>query len=362
MKKVLFIDRDGTIIEEPADEQVDSLEKLSFMKGAICSLSRISRETDYELVIVTNQDGLGTASFPEENFWPAHNKMLSILRSEGIEFKEIFIDRTTPEQRAPTRKPGTAMLGRYLAGGVDLSESFVIGDRLSDVELAGNLGCRAILLKDVPISEAVLCTTDWKRIASFLCGSPRTAMVSRNTSETAVEVEINLDGSGNSRIRTGIGFLDHMLSQVARHGSLDVRIAADGDLHVDEHHTIEDVAITLGDAVNKALGGRKGIERYSFVLPMDDSLAMVALDLGGRQWLEWDVEFTGEKIGEMPTEMFFHFFKSFSDSARCNLNIKVTGSNDHHKAEALFKAFGKALRSAVSKTGNPALPSTKELI
>jgi imidazoleglycerol-phosphate dehydratase/histidinol-phosphatase len=359
MKKVLFIDRDGTIIEEPADEQVDSLQKLAFLPGAITSLARIARETDYELVMVTNQDGLGTYSFPEDTFWPVHNKMLQILRSEGIEFKEIFIDRTRPEQNAPTRKPGTAMLTRYLAGGVNLSESYVIGDRLTDVELAQNLHCKAILVNNAPIVEAELCTTDWKKIASFLIDRPRIASVARMTSETRITVEVNLDGTGKGSISTGIGFFDHMLDQVARHGAMDIKIEARGDLQVDEHHTVEDVAITFGEAILKALGGRKGIERYSFVLPMDDSLAQVALDLGGRPWLVWDVTFSDHAIGELSTGMLSHFFKSFCDNAKCNLNIKAEGDNDHHKAEAIFKAFGRALKAAVAKTNNTGVPSTK---
>jgi imidazoleglycerol-phosphate dehydratase / histidinol-phosphatase len=359
MKKVLFIDRDGTIIKEPADEQVDSFDKLEFLPGAITNLSRIARETDFELVMVTNQDGLGTSSYPEDTFWPVQNLMLGILRGEGVEFREIFIDRTMPEEKAPTRKPGTAMLTGYLALGVDLKSSYVIGDRLTDILLAKNLGCQAIYISNDSNDDAVLCTTDWNEIYSFLKKMPRKATISRSTSETRIEVSVNLDGSGRSSISTGLGFFDHMLEQIARHGNIDLEIKADGDLKVDEHHTVEDVAITLGQTILQALGGKKGIERYSFVLPMDDCLAEVALDFGGRPWLIWEAEFKREKIGEVPTELFFHFFKSFSDSAKCNLNIKASGDNEHHKIEAIFKAFSKAVKMAVRQTDNFNLPSTK---
>lgn len=359
MKKVLFIDRDGTIIREPEEEQVDSFEKLEFLPGVITSLSKIARETDYELVIVTNQDGLGTASYPEDTFWPVHNLMLQILKGEGVEFKEIFIDRTLPADNAPTRKPGTAMLVKYLAKGIDLGSSYVIGDRLTDIQLATNLGCRAIFINSDFSPEAALCTTDWNEIYSFLKRVPRTATVKRKTSETDIETRLNIDGSGKSNINTGLGFFDHMLEQIARHGNVDLEIEAKGDLNVDEHHTVEDVAISLGEAFAKALGGKKGIERYSFVLPMDDCLAEVALDFGGRAWLIWEAEFKREKIGEIPTELFFHFFKSFSDSAKCNLNIKAGGDNEHHKIEAIFKAFSKALKLAARQTDNFNLPSTK---
>jgi imidazoleglycerol-phosphate dehydratase/histidinol-phosphatase len=359
MKKVLFIDRDGTIIKEPPDEQVDSFDKFEFLPGAITNLSKIVRETDYELVLVTNQDGLGTASYPEDTFWPVQNMMLKILKSEGVEFREIFIDRTVPADKAPTRKPGTAMLVKYLAQGIDLESSYVIGDRLTDIQLAKNLGCRAIYINKDTSPDAALATTDWNDIYSFLKRIPRTAGIIRKTSETRIEVNVNLDGTGKGRISTGLGFFDHMLEQISKHGNIDLEITATGDLNVDEHHTVEDVAITLGEAILKALGGKKGIERYSFVLPMDDCLAQVALDFGGRPWLIWDVEFAGERIGEVPTEMFFHFFKSFSDSARCNLNIKAGGENEHHKIEAIFKAFSKAVKMAVKQTDNYNLPSTK---
>ena len=362
MKKVLFIDRDGTIISEPDDEQVDSFEKFSFLPEVISSLRRIARETDYELVMVSNQDGLGTESFPEETFWPVQNMMLQILKGEGVEFSEIFIDRTMPLELAPTRKPGTAMLTKYLATGIELRSSYVIGDRQTDLMLAQNLGCNAILIGDKQIPEAELCTSDWSKIADFLINRPRTASIVRKTGETDITVDVNLDGSGKSEIDTGIGFFDHMLDQIARHGGLDLKIKAKGDLHVDEHHTVEDVAIVLGSAILEALGGKKGIERYSFVLPMDDSLAQVALDFGGRPWLVWDVILTREKIGEMPTELFSHFFKSFTDSAKCNLNISAEGQNEHHKTEAIFKAFGKAIRMAVQKRDNYSMPSTKGTI
>ncbi len=359
MKKVLFIDRDGTIITEPEDEQVDSIEKFRFMPGAICGLARIARETDYELVMVTNQDGLGTPSFPEDTFWPSHNKMLQILKDEGVEFAEIFIDRSFPEDKLPTRKPGTAMLTKYLAGGIDLENSYVIGDRITDVELGKNIGCKSVFFSNKKSDDAIFSTTDWNEICRFLISKPRTSTVIRKTKETDITVRLNLDGTGKSDISTGIGFLDHMLDQVARHGGFDLTIVARGDETYDGHHLTEDLAICLGEAFLKASGNKKGIERYSFVLPMDDSLAQVAVDLGGRPWLVWDAEFTDVRIGEMPTEMFFHFFRSFSDNAKCNLNIKVNGNNDHHKIEAVFKSFARALKAAVRKTDNFDLPSTK---
>jgi imidazoleglycerol-phosphate dehydratase/histidinol-phosphatase len=362
MKKVLFIDRDGTIIEEPEDEQVDSFEKLTFLPGAITCLSKIAKETDFELVMVTNQDGLGTSLHPEEYFWPVQNKLLEILKGEGVSFAEIFIDKTTPEQNAPTRKPGTALLVKYLATGIDLSSSYVIGDRITDVELAKNLGCKAILIGNEDLPEVELTTKDWNNIYKYLKKIPRIAKVDRKTSETDIKIELNLDGSGKSEINTGIGFFDHMLEQIARHGNLDLMIHVKGDLTIDEHHTVEDVAIVLGDALQKALGGKKGIERYGFVLPMDDCLAQVALDFGGRPWLVWNVKFSREKVGELPTELFYHFFKSFCDNAKCNLNINAEGENEHHKIEAIFKAFAKAIKRAVNQTDNFNLLTTKGIL
>ncbi|MCX6327165.1 MAG: bifunctional histidinol-phosphatase/imidazoleglycerol-phosphate dehydratase HisB [Bacteroidia bacterium] len=359
MKKVLFIDRDGTIIAEPEDEQVDSIEKMSFLPGVISCLSKIAKETDFELVMVTNQDGLGTESFPEDTFWPGHNKMLQILRGEGIVFTEIFIDRTLPSQMAPTRKPGIGMLVKYLANGIDLSGSFVIGDRLTDIELAKNIGCGAILISNERPDTTTFTTSDWNEIYRYLKTRSRIADFSRRTNETSISIEINLDGTGKSNISTGIGFFDHLLVQIAKHGDIDLTINAKGDLETDEHHTIEDVGITLGETLYKALGSKKGIERYGFMLPMDDCLASVAVDFGGRPWIVWKAKFTREKIGEMPTEMFFHFFKSFSVGAKCNLNIKAEGENEHHKIEAIFKAFAKAIKMALKQTDNFNLPTTK---
>lgn len=359
MKKVLFLDRDGTILREPLDEVVDSLEDFEFIHGVISALSAIAKETDYEFVMVTNQDGLGTESFPEESFWPSHKKMLQILEGEGVNFAEVFIDRTCPEEKAPTRKPGTAMLARYLSQGIDMEHSYVIGDRITDLQLAENLGCRAIYFSNEKSNLAEFSTRDWNEIYRFLKSAPRKAQIIRNTSETLVRLELNLDGTGKYSIDTGIGFFDHMLEQIARHGEIDLDIKVTGDLRIDEHHTVEDVAITLGEGVAKALGSKRGIERYGFLLPMDDSLASVAIDFGGRPFFVWDAVFSREKTGDMPTELFSHFFRSFSDSARCNLNISVKGENEHHKIEAIFKAFAKSLRMAVSKTGNYSLPSTK---
>ncbi len=359
MKKVLFIDRDGTIIIESGNEQADTLEEFRFLPGVITALSGIVKETDYELVMVTNQDGLGTESFPEDMFWPSHNKMLQILKDEGIEFAAIFIDRTYPQENAPTRKPGTSMLNKYLSQGIDLDSSFVIGDRITDMELAINLGCKAFFINAEKHPNAVLNTLDWNDIYNYLKSETRRAARKRKTKETSVVLELNLDGSGKSVIETGIGFFDHMLEQIARHGGIDLTIKAEGDLKVDQHHTIEDVAIALGECVSEALGSKKGIERYGFLLPMDDSLAQAAIDFGGRPWLVWNVSFAHETIGEIPAEMFFHFFKSFSDSAKCNVNINAEGENDHHKIESIFKAFSKALKMAVKKTDNFNLPSTK---
>ena len=362
MKKVLFIDRDGTLIVEPDDEQVDSLEKLEFYPKVFQNLSKIANELEYELVMVTNQDGLGTASFPEETFWPVQNKIIQAFSNEGVVFSEILIDRSFPHENLPTRKPGTAMLSHYLKGDYDLKNSFVIGDRITDIQLAHNMGCKAILLSNTVAEGAALCTSDWNEIYRFLKTEPRRATVVRNTSETQISVSINLDGTGKSDISTGLGFFDHMLDQIARHGSIDLSVKAQGDMHIDEHHTIEDVGIALGECFLQALGKKKGIARYGFLLPMDDCLAQVAIDFGGRPWIVWDVAFNREKIGEVPTEMFFHFFKSFSDNAKCNLNIKAEGDNEHHKAEAIFKAFAKSVKMAVKKGENEGIPSTKGVI
>jgi len=360
MKKVLFIDRDGTlVIEPPIDFQLDSLEKLEFYPGVFQWLSRIALELDYELVMVTNQDGLGTTAFPTETFWPAQDKIVKAFKNEGVIFSEIVIDKSFPHENLPTRKPGTALLTHYIKGNYNLAESFVIGDRLTDVQLAKNLGCKAIYMGPDACDDADVQTTSWSDIYQLLKSEPRKAKIIRKTSETNIEIELNLDGSGKSTISTGLGFFDHMLEQISRHGNMDLNIQVKGDLHIDEHHTIEDVAIALGEAFIKALGSKKGIERYGFLLPMDDCLAKVAIDFGGRPWLVWDAEFKREKIGEMPAEMFFHFFKSFSDNAKCNLNIKAEGNNEHHKIEAIFKAFAKVIRMAVSKTGNFSIPSTK---
>lgn len=362
MKKVLFIDRDGTLIVEPDDEQVDSLEKLEFYPKVFQNLSKIANELEYELVMVTNQDGLGTASFPEETFWPVQNKIIQAFSNEGVVFSEILIDRSFPHENLPTRKPGTAMLTHYLKGDYDLKNSFVIGDRTTDIQLAHNMGCKAILLSNTIVDEAVLCSSDWGEIYRFLKSEPRRATVIRNTTETQISVSVNLDGTGKSDISTGLGFFDHMLDQIARHGGIDLSVKAQGDLHIDEHHTIEDVGIALGECFLQALGKKKGIARYGFLLPMDDCLAQVAIDFGGRPWIVWNVAFNREKIGEVPTEMFFHFFKSFSDNAKCNLNIKAEGDNEHHKAEAVFKAFAKAVKMAVKKGENEGIPSTKGVI
>ncbi|WP_172283011.1 bifunctional histidinol-phosphatase/imidazoleglycerol-phosphate dehydratase HisB [Chryseobacterium sp. LAM-KRS1] len=361
MKKVLFIDRDGTLIIEPAtDFQVDSLEKLEFYPGVFQNLSKIARELDYELVMVTNQDGLGTESFPYENFIKPQEKMLNAFKNEGIIFNDILIDKSFERENLPTRKPGIGMLGQYIYGNYDLENSYVIGDRLTDIQLAKNLGSKAIFISETADDNAALTTKDWSEIYQFLKDMPRKAKVARKTNETEIEIEVNLDGKGNSSISTGLHFFDHMLEQISKHGNLDLSIQVKGDLQVDEHHTIEDTAIVLGQAVLKALGNKKGIERYGFLLPMDDCLAQVALDFGGRPWLVWDADFRREKIGDVPTELFFHFFKSFSDASQSNLNIKAEGSNEHHKIESVFKAFAKALKMAVNQTDqNFNLPSTK---
>ncbi len=362
MKKVLFVDRDGTlVVEPPVDFQLDSLEKLEFLPGVFRYLGRIVRELDYELVMVTNQDGLGTESFPENTFWPAHNKMMKAFGNEGITFSNLLIDKSFPEEKAVTRKPGVGLLAQYIHGEYDLAASYVLGDRDSDIQLAKNLGAQGICIGNTS-ADAVLNTTSWEEVYSFLKGRPRQARIKRSTSETSIEVSIDLDGTGKSKISTGIDFFDHMLAQIARHGEVDLNIVAQGDLEVDEHHTIEDVALALGEVFKRALGSKKGIQRYGFLLPMDDCLAQVAIDFGGRPWLVWDAQFNREMIGKMPTEMFMHFFKSFSDAAGCNLNIKAEGENEHHKIESIFKAFSKAIRMAIGKTGQEGIPSTKGIL
>ena len=365
LKKVLFIDRDGTLIHEPPETfQIDAFEKLKFVAGAITNLSKLTRETDFELVLVTNQDGLGTDAFPEKDFLGAHNLMLEILRGEGVEFAEIHIDRSFPHENRPTRKPGTAMLAKYFSGDYDLRNSFVIGDRLTDVLLARNLGAKMIFLKnydspDEMRGEIALITDSWSSIYQFLRRPPRIVRKHRVTKETDVLIELNLDGDGKSEISTGLHFFDHQLDQIARHGGIDLKIAAKGDLHVDEHHTIEDVGITLGEAFAEALQDKRGLARYGFCLPMDDALAQAAIDFGGRSWFVWQVEFKRERIGDVPTEMFSHFFKSLSDHAKMNLNLQATGDNEHHKIEAVFKAFARAVKMAIKREDSDALPTTK---
>jgi imidazoleglycerol-phosphate dehydratase/histidinol-phosphatase len=366
MKKVLFIDRDGTIVHEPPDTfQVDSFDVLKFVPNVITFLGKIARELDYELVMVTNQDGLGTDSMPEEKFFPVQEFIMQTLAGEGIHFAEVCIDRSFPHENRPTRKPGTAMLARYFSGEYDLKNSFVIGDRLTDVLLARNLGARAIFLKnydsaDELKNEIALVAEDWRQIYEFLKLPARLVTKHRKTNETDILVELNLDGAGKAEISTGLNFLDHMLEQIARHGAIDLKVQAKGDLHIDEHHTIEDTAITLGLAFEEALRDKRGIERYGFCLPMDDCLAQVAIDFGGRNWLVWEAEFNRERIGDVPTEMFHHFFKSFTDNAHCNLNVKAEGTNEHHKIESIFKAFAKAIKMAVRRDiDSNALPSTK---
>jgi imidazoleglycerol-phosphate dehydratase/histidinol-phosphatase len=367
MNKLLFIDRDGTLIIEPEDQQIDSLEKLEFIPGVFRGLGRIAASGAFDLLMVTNQDGLGTKSFPEETFWPAHQKIIRAFASEDIHFTSVHIDRSLPVENKPTRKPGIGMLKAYIHGTFDLANSFVIGDRLTDLELAQNLGCRGILLNhkhiEVPDSLKSVCvmnTTSWEEIANFLLTSKRVATVARKTKETDIKITLNIDGQGKSDIHTGLGFFDHMLEQIARHGIMDLTVHVKGDLHIDEHHTIEDTALTLGEAFAQALIDKRGMERYGFCLPMDDCLAQVAVDFGGRPWLVWDVQFKREKIGDVPCEMFFHFFKSFSDCSKCNLNIKCEGENEHHKIEAVFKAFARAIRMATHRDSNSnILPSTK---
>lgn len=354
MQRLLFIDRDGTILREPADEQIDSFEKFSFVPGAISALRFLRQHTDFRFILVSNQDGLGTASYPEETFWPTQNLMLDILKGEGITFDAIHIDRSFPSDNLPTRKPGTAMLTSYMTSDYDLSGSYVIGDRPTDAKLAENLGCKSLILSD---------SLNWEKIAELIFAGERRAEVRRTTKETDIEVRLCLDGNGASDIHTGLGFFDHMLEQIAKHGMIDLYIRCNGDLNVDEHHTIEDVALALGECLRKALGDKRGIERYGFCLPMDDCLCQVALDFGGRAWLVWEADFHREKIGEMPTEMFLHFFKSLSDSAAINLNIKAEGQNEHHKIEGIFKAFARSLRMALQRDINHfQLPSSKGML
>lgn len=373
-KKILFIDRDGTIIHEPDDMQIDSYEKLAFLPGVLGYLRQIAQETDYLLVMVTNQDGLGQAHFTEESFWGPHNKMMQILEAEGIHFSAVHIDRSYAHEGLPSRKPGTGMLTEYLTGDYDLAGSFVIGDRYTDVQLAKNLGAKGILIgrsKDTAdddkldtagLTEHLALQTDsWKDIYQFLKYPQRKVKVERNTNETKIKVKLNLDGEGKSEIKTGLGFFDHMLEQLAKHSGCDLKVKVKGDLEIDEHHTIEDTAIAIGEAFRLALGNKMGIERYGFLLPMDDVLAQVAIDFSGRPWIVWKATFKREKVGDMPTEMFFHFFKSFSDAAACNLNIKAEGENEHHKIEAIFKATAKAIKMAVKRTGG-GLPSTKGVL
>ncbi len=377
MKKALFIDRDGTLIREPSDEQVDSFDKLEFYPGALIYLSKIAAELDFELVMVTNQDGLGTEAFPEETFYPVHDFMVRTFANEGVLFARQLIDRSFPEENSPNRKPRTGMFGDYLKGEYDLEGSFVIGDRMTDIELAKNLGARGIFINNQSYlgqdelaatpeelqDHLVLETDSWKEIYEFIRLSERSAELTRTTAETDIRVRLNVDGTGKSRLSTGLGFFDHMLEQIARHGNMDLEVEVRGDLEVDEHHTIEDTAIVLGEAFAKVLADKRGMERYGFTLPMDDCLAQVAIDFGGRSWLVWEADFKREKIGDMPTEMFYHFFKSFSDGARANLNIKAEGRNEHHKIEAIFKALAKAIRAAVRRDPEMMiLPSTKGML
>ncbi len=378
MKRVLFIDRDGTLVEEPNDYQIDSIEKVRFLPGVFTSLARIYKETNVELVMVTNQDGLGTDSFPENTFWPAQHFILDTLKGEQIEFSEICIDKSFPHENAPTRKPGLGMLQKYLTPEYDLKNSWVIGDRLTDMELALNLGSKGIFISknaqlgieevnnETPAINQVISlrSTDWHEIADFLCRQRAPVSVHRQTVETTISVTLGLDGKGAYQHHTGLGFFDHMLDQLAKHSGIDLTVQVSGDLHIDEHHTIEDTAIALGTAFKKALGDKRGIERYGFfILPMDDALAQVAIDFGGRPWLVWNATFSREKVGDFPTEMVYHFFKSFSDAAACNVNILMSGENEHHKIEALFKSFAKAIKMAVKRDpDNLGLPTTKGML
>ncbi len=377
MQKILFLDRDGTLVLEPTDYQIDAFEKIEFYPQVFYYLGKIVRELDFELVMVTNQDGMGTEAYPEPTFWGPHNLIIKAFANEGIEFKEVLIDKTFAHENAPTRKPRTGLLTQYMNGAYDLANSFVIGDRLTDVELAKNLGAKGIWINTDPALGAseldgkfeevknsiALTTTNWAEIYRFLKLSTRTASIRRSTKETDIRIELNLDGTGQANNHTGLGFFDHMLDQLARHSGCDLRVQVKGDLHIDEHHTIEDTALALGEAFAQASGDKLGVERYGYCLPMDDCLAQVAIDFGGRPWLVWEADFKREKIGEMPTEMFHHFFKSFSDAAKCNVNIKAEGVNEHHKIEAIFKAFAKAIKMAKQRDPeNMQLPSTKGVL
>ena len=362
-KKCLFIDRDGTLIKEPADEQIDSFEKLQFLPGVFTWLGKISRQLNYELVLVSNQDGLGTESFPESQFWPVQNFVMDTLAGEGIQFEAVLIDRSFPAEQLETRKPGIGMLKPYLDEyQYDLSASYVIGDRETDLQLALNLGCQGIGLGAGFQTEAASICSSWEEIAHYLFGVSRMAVVNRSTRETAIHLSLSLDGIGDSKITTGIGFFDHMLDQLVRHGELMMDLKVVGDLHVDEHHTVEDTGLVLGEAFRKALGQKRGISRYGFSLPMDDADASVLIDFGGRPWFIWEAEFKRERIGDLPTELFDHFFKSFADAAGCNLHIRASGENEHHKIEAIFKAFARAIRMAKSFSGSDQIPSTKEVL
>ena len=354
MKQALFIDRDGTILKEPEDEQIDSYDKFEFLPGVIRNLNFIRTKLDFEFVMVSNQDGLGTDSYPEDTFWPTHNLMLDVLRGEGVEFDDILIDRSFPSDNLPTRKPGTGMLGRYLSGDYDMSKCFVIGDRATDAQLAKNMGCRAIIINpqlrgDFVGDSDVYVADTWDKVCEIIFAGERTASVRRTTHETDVDVWMNLDGTGECSVSTGLGFFDHMLEQIAKHGGIDLKINVKGDLNVDEHHTIEDTGLALGECIAKALGDKRGIERYGYCLPMDDCLCHVVLDFGGRPWLVWNAEFKREKVGDVPTEMFMHFFKSVSDAAKMNLNIWAEGENEHHKIEGIFKALARSLKMAIKR-------------
>ncbi len=375
MKRALFIDRDGTLVmEPPVDYQLDSLEKLEFYPKVFRNLHFIRKQLDFDFVMVSNQDGLGTDSFPEDTFWPAHNLMMKTLEGEGIRFDDVLLDPSFPEDNSPNRKPRTGMFGKYLGGEYDLANSFVIGDRLTDVELAANLGAKAVWLRSPEGADAelkaytrelhpVLITDDWDKITEYLFAGERTATVQRTTRETDIYISLNLDGSGKTDVSTGLNFFDHMLDQIGKHSGMDLTVRVKGDLQVDEHHTIEDTAIALGETLLKALGNKRGIERYGYCLPMDDCLCSVALDFGGRPWLVWDATFHRERVGDMPTEMFLHFFKSLSDAARMNLNIKAEGENEHHKIEGIFKALARSIRMAIRRdVYNFTLPSTKGVL